>query len=465
MKRLVAFAAAFAAFAAGCSSYPPARGTAFVPSDGAGIRDAASPVLGKYVKHVVVIIQENRTFDNLFEGFPGADTQPFGYRSNGRKVYLKPTQFDPGFNPDMVHNYAEAVVAWHGGKMDRFNETPFDDGQKAQAFPYSYIERSEIAPYWTLAQTYAIADHMFPTEFGPSFTSHLNLIAGTNELNPQLAEANYPAGEPWGCDAPSFVKSSTVGPKRVVKTNGPWPCFAQFATIADSLDAKRVPWRFYAPALDVNGGQLWSSFDAIQKVRCASVSNGQCAGHGADWKNVLSPQTRVLGDARAGRLAAVTWVVPDWQDSDHPAATSDTGPSWVANVVNAIGEGPDWKSTVVFLLWDDWGGWYDNVPPPALDFRGLGIRVPLVIISPYARKGYVDKTVYESASLLKFIEKTFGTPPIGPASEGYTDTRAALPLAAFDFTQRPRTFAPVAVRYPASYFLTRPPSYHAVDDQ
>jgi phospholipase C len=163
----------------------------------------------------------------------------------------------------------------------------------------------------------------------------------------------------------------------------------------------------------------------------------------------------VLQDAANGTLPAVSWVAPDWLDSDNAAANSDTGPSWVASVVNAIGEGKDWDSTAIFVVWTDWGGWYDNAPPPVRDFRGNGIRTPLIVISPYARAGVVDHANYESASLLKFVELAFGLPLIGPVSHGYTDGRAAAPLAAFDFTQKPRPFVPIAAKYPASYFVHR----------
>ncbi len=456
MVRWTATLAACSLLVAGCSggeAAPPSAG--FVPA--ASLASGSVPI-GKYIKHVVVIIQENRTFDNVFDGFPNADTQPYGYDSAGKKVVLQQIPFVvTTFGQDMIHNFNEAVTAWDSGKMDRFDRTPFDNGSPAGSFAYSYLEPAQVAPYWTLAKQYAIADHFFPMEFGPSFTSHLALIAGTDNLNAgnDLAEANYPEGEPWGCDQGFAGATWTVNSKRLVQLDGPEPCFTTFKTMADSLDAKGASWRYYAPPISANdGGQLWTSFDAIKAVR-----------YGPDWKNVVTPQTRILRDAKAGKLAAMSWVIPDWQDSDHPAANSDTGPSWVASVVNAIGKGPDWNSTAIFLLWDDWGGWYDNVPPPQKDFRGLGIRVPLVIISPYVRAGYVDHRQYESASVLKFAEEAFGLPPIGPAAQGYTDTRAAAPLDAFDFTQKPRAFVPISAKYPASHFLHERPSYHVVDEE
>ncbi len=207
------------------------------------------------------------------------------------------------------------------------------------------------------------------------------------------------------------------------------------------------------------GGKVWSEFDSIRAIRYSSY-----------WKNVKSPQTRILRDVEAGRLADVSWVTPDWQDSDHTGSGYDSGPSWVASIVNAIGRSPYWNTTAIVVLWDDWGGWYDNVPPPQLDFRGLGIRVPCIIISPYARvakgarSGYVSHTQYEFGSILKFVEEVFSLQPIGSPASGYTDTRAASLLDSFDFTQAPRRFSPIPARYSASRFLNERPSFVAPDN-
>jgi phospholipase C len=410
----------------------------------------------RYIKHVVILIQENRTFDNIFAGFPGADTRMYGYTHKNAKVVLQPIAFHP--EQDMVHNFTPAVDAVNGSKMNGFDLVEFDDGRPAGTYPYSYLERSEVAPYWTMAKTYTLADHLFPTELGPSFTSHLALIAGTTSLSvdPDEAEADVPTNSPWGCDAPPNTSTSTVNAKRVVSALGPFPCFNEFHTMADILDGGNVSWKYYAPKMSANyGGALWTTFDAISEVR-----------YGPDWAaHMVTPQTTILTDAAKGRLASVTWVVPDWKDSDHPAAESDTGPSWVASVVNAIGKGPQWKTTAIFIVWDDWGGWYDNVPPPQLDYRGLGIRVPYIIVSPYARAHHVVHTKYEFGSILKFIEQTFGLPPIGSIAQGYTDQRATSIAGSFDFTRKPHAFVPIAQRYPAEYFLTRPPSGRPVDTQ
>ncbi|MGB8625967.1 MAG: alkaline phosphatase family protein, partial [Candidatus Cybelea sp.] len=184
---------------------------------------------------------------------------------------------------------------------------------------------------------------------------------------------------------------------------------------------------------------------------------------------IIAPQTKILHDPGNGDLASVSFVTPSLTDSDHPPINgekgSDRGPSWVASVVNAIGESSYWNSSAIIVVWDDWGGWYDNSKPPQLDYRGLGFRVPCLIISPYAKIGYVDHTQYEFASILKFIEEVYGTGSIGPASQGYTDQRATSLDAAFDFNQAPRPFNAIPSKYPASHFLHEPPSNEPIDTQ
>ncbi len=175
-------------------------------------------------------------------------------------------------------------------------------------------------------------------------------------------------------------------------------------------------------------------------------------------------RNKCLTDVANGKLAGVTWVVPDFLWSDHPEAGTDYGPSWVASIVNAIGTSPDWKSTAIVVLWDDWGGWYDNVPPPQLDFRGLGIRVGCLIISPYVRP-HVSHTVYEFGSVLAFVEDVFKLPRLGPERAGYTDSRATSIIDSFDFSKPPRAFKTIAAPYPASFFAKHAPSLRAPDDQ
>ena len=174
-------------------------------------------------------------------------------------------------------------------------------------------------------------------------------------------------------------------------------------------------------------GAIWNAFDAIKKVR-----------DGADWANVVSPETAVFDDVKLNQLPAVSWVVPCGRNSDHAAGT-DNGPSWVAAVVNAIGKSPAWSTTAIIVVWDDWGGYYDHVPPAFLDDQGgLGFRVPMIVVSPYAKQGYVAHTQYEFGSLLKFVEETFDL-----GSLGTTDVRANNINDAFNFKQKPRPFVTI----------------------
>jgi len=427
-------------------------GTSTLPSSApnAVANDFASASVRKHIKHVVIIVQENRSFDNIFAGFPGADSQTFGYMSNGAKVSLQPIPFEVR---DMAHYYVTGIMDYDGGKMDKFDLNPAGAGTVG-SFAYSYLERTLVKPYWTMAKEYVLADHMFPTMFGPSFTAHLTLVAGTANLQPGESEADFPTQSPWGCDAPSTTTTSTVNRQRAVSEGGPKPCFTQFRTMADTLDAAGVSWKYYAPVVGgSDSGDLWSAFDAISSVR-----------YGADWSRVVSPPGQILVDAAHGDLPNVSWVVPDFDWSDHPYSGSPYGPSWIASIVNAIGRSPQWRSTAIVVVWDDWGGFYDNVPPPQRDFRGLGIRVGCLIVSPYVRP-HVSHTVYEFGSILKFVEQTFGLPSLGPRSAGYTDGRAHSIADSFDFSMKPRAFKKIPAPYPASFFITRNPSLRAPDDE
>jgi phospholipase C len=435
--------------AAGCGSRTLPGAALSGPALPAIVVSGTSP-LNRYVKHVVIVVQENRSFDNLFSGFPGADAPTFGYAGK-MKIDLHPTRLeDPG---NIENNWRDSVGSWHKGEMNGFESEHFYGGPRD--YPYAYVPRVESAPYWAMARQYVLADRMFPTEFGPSFTAHLSLIAANTLIEPTpIAEVDAPSQVPWGCDAPPRTRSFTLTQDRVERFNGPFPCFRNFRTMADTLDAAHVSWKYYAAPLRQIGGEVWSEFDSIRSVR-----------YGPDWKNVVSPETRILRDVPSGALADVSWVVPDWRNSDHTGSGGDTGPSWVASIVNAIGKSPYWKTTAIVVLWDDWGGWYDNARPPQLDFRGLGIRVPCIIISPYARvargakTGYVSHTQYEFGSILKFVEEVYGLPPIGPASRGFTDTRATSIMDSFDFTQAPRKFSPIPASYPESHFRNERPSF------
>ena len=409
------------------------------------------PPLGTYIKHVVFVVQENRSFENLFAGWPGANAPitGFGSRYVNKKLVrfpipLRPKRFESqSLSTDICHDWNAAITAWNGGRMDGFNReisATGCSGPIAGKGPYTYVDRSEILPYRQLATQYTLADHMFPTEFGESFTSHQDLVAGTTQIDANHSLVNNPNAGVWGCDAPPGTSTQLVDRQRVVTRGGPSPCLTQYATIADTLEVAKRSWRYYAQstACGIACGGIWSAFDANKSVREAP----------SRWKHVISPDTQALQDIANGDLADVTWIAPDIKWADYPAIPLDYGPSWVGDIVNAIGTSKYWDSTAIVVVWDDWGGGYDNLAPPQLDYVGLGIRVPCLIVSPYAQKNYVSHTQYEYGSLLKFVERAFGLPSLKT-----TDDRANSIVDSFDFTRPPRAFVPVKTKYPASFFL------------
>ncbi|HZY99444.1 MAG TPA: alkaline phosphatase family protein [Candidatus Baltobacteraceae bacterium] len=407
----------------------------------------------------MIIVQENRSFENLFAGWPGADAPLVGYLHTGAKIRLhQMTYQDDCFRVqgiqqcDLGHLWHEAMLGWNHGKMNGFDlegTGTLGFGPPAGTVPYAYLDHSEIAPYRAMAKNYVLVDHMFPTEFGTSFTAHQDLIAGTTQIDRTHSLVDVPLpGPPWGCEAPYNTYTVLVNTQRQLSNNGPYPCFTQYATMADTLDAKHVSWKYYAPTTGVFAGQVWSAFTAIKNVY-----------HGPDRQKIVSPETRALTDPANGILPAVSWVIPDLNWSDHPIVQSNLGPQWVGDVVNAIGKSKYWKSAAIVILWDDWGGYYDNAPPKQLDYVGLGIRVPCLIISPYAKRGYVSHTTYEFGSILKFVEDTFGL-----ASLNTSDVRATSIEDSFDFGQAPRTFKPIPTKVPASYFISQPQSIQAPDN-
>jgi phospholipase C len=215
------------------------------------------------------------------------------------------------------------------------------------------------------------------------------------------------------------------------------------------LDAKYVSWKYYVLPLNQNFGGLMTAFDVIASVR-----------YGPEWKtNIITPQTKIFDDISSGNLAAMSWVIPDEPDSDHPGEKIDDGPQWVASVVNAIGESQYWNSTAIIVVWDDWGGLYDNLPPAQHGYGGLGFRVPAIIISPYAKAGYISKTYYEFGSILKYIENNWNL-----GSLGTSDKTATSIIDSFDYSQSPIPFQPIASSKSKEYFIHRKPSGLPIDD-
>jgi phospholipase C len=216
------------------------------------------------------------------------------------------------------------------------------------------------------------------------------------------------------------------------------PCF-DYKTLGDELDAAHLSWRFYANAFgSVALGSIWSGYQAVKHIY-----------NGPDWKKVLSPNWRFITDVRAGKLANFTWITPDCTDSDHVYCGGGYGPSWVAALVNTVGNSKFWDSTAIFVMWDDWGGLYDHVAPHYYDRDGLGFRVPLLVISPYAKQNFVSHVHYETASVLRFAEDLYGLGRLAAA-----DARAATPANdCFDFRQAPRPFEEITAPKGPKFFM------------
>jgi phospholipase C len=378
-----------------------------------------SPIAGSPIQHIVVIMQENRSFDNLFNGYPGADTVQGGMNEN-ELVPLKAVSL--GDSRDLTHSHKQWMEDYDHGNMDGF-------AQSGSLLPYSYVPEKDVEEYWKLAQQYVIGDHMFQSNTGPSFVAHQYLIAGQSG---NVAE--NPTGSVWGCDAAPGTTAALMGPNGT-ELPGVYPCF-DYQTTADLLDRKGVTWRYYAPGSGDNFF-LVSAYQAIRHIR-----------FGKDWaENVISPSRRVLVDINHGELAQVTWIVPDFSHSDHPGSGSE-GPDWVASIVNAIGNSPYWNSTAIFITWDDWGGWYDHVSPTKVDDMGPGFRVPLLIVSPYAKQGYISHHFHEASGFIAFIEHNFDLGTLGERDAG-TDAFSDC----FDYTQTPLAFMVIPTRVSAEQIM------------
>lgn len=361
------------------------------------------------IEHVVFIIKENRSFDSYFGTFPGADGATAGKTSDGKIVKLGSTPDETPY--DIGHNFEDAIKASNGGQMDHFDLVT--NGNVANyLLPYTQMTESQIPNYFRYAHSFVLADRMFSSLSGPSFPNHLYTVAAQsggaiNNPTPSFI---------WGCDAdPDELVDVMDSTGHITKEP---PCF-DFQTLADMLERGHVTWRYYAPPRGRFGYQ-WSTLDAIRHIRNGSL-----------WTQNVVADTRFAEDAKSGHLPAVSWLVTG-EKSEHPPYSTCQGENWTVEQLNAVMTGPDWNSTAVFLTWDDFGGFYDHVPPPHRDQFGLGPRVPLLIISPYARQGYISHTVYEFSSFLAFVEKRFGLP-------GLTDRdREAHPmLDSFDFDQKP----------------------------
>ena len=393
------------------------------------------------IQHIVFIVQENRTVDDLFNGFPGADTVTSGKNSKGGTVDLKPVPLEAPYDPR--HHHADFETDFNRGAMNGFDQEVIQPNPGHTAPPdaaYGFVPHAESAPYFRLASQFAFADRMFQTNQGPSFPAHQYLISGSSvpQTGSAFAVAENIAGygqsqNNGGCDAPAGSTVELIDAQGV-EGNPIFPCLER-ETLVDLLDVAHVSWRYYTPS----AFYIWSGIDAIRHLR-----------FGADWANVSVPETNIFNDINAGTLPAVSWVVPTGGNSDHAGSQSNTGPSWVASVVNAIGTSKYWQSSAIFVVWDDWGGWYDHVAPKIFNSYELGFRVPLIVISPYAKAGYISRAPHEFGSFLHFTEERYGL-----RSLGYSDSRADDLTDCFDFTQTPLTYHIVSAPVSRTQLLAR----------
>lgn len=446
--------------------------SSLAPSNGAQTLTLAAAAT---IEHIVVIFQENRTPDNLFHDSVlisrGADIASSGVNSSGQTIPLIPidlgtTGSDPQ-NYDLGHEHKAFVSMYDGGKMDGADLVDCNPASECPptAHPnaaFKYVNPADVQPYFALAEQYTFGDRMFQTNEGPSFPAHQFIISGTSApsaTSPLFDGENPDTKGKAGCIAALTVTVAMVDADGSESTQPPeYPCF-EHPTLTDLLETNGVTWRYYTPS----AGSIWTGPVAIKHIcQVQTFSDGRkCTG--PQWNNYVSiPQTNFLQDIGNGQLAQVTWVIPDGLASDHADVNDGSGPSWVASVVNAIGNSPFWANTAIIVTWDDWGGWYDHVAPKVIN-DGVswgsgyvyGFRVPLIVVSPYAKAAYISHVTHDFGSILKFIETTFKV-----ASLGYADTPADDLSDCFNLTQSPLTFRAIPAALNGAYFLKdgRPPT-------
>jgi len=416
------------------------------------------------IQHVVVIMQENHSFDNYFGTFPGADGIPMG--SDGTpsvcvpdpttKTCVKPFHDTKDTAEGGPHSNSASVADIHGGQMDGFIGQQDSARQLNCLVPGSavsckragppdvmgYHDAHEIANYWTYAQQFVLQDHMFAS--APSFTlpSHMYLVSGWS--------ASCSSADPMSC------KSNVATPGRVPNRGGvPQGNSRPYAwtDVTYLLHQAGVSWGYYVGdgnEAECDGGELFCP-QKIQRAQWNSYVNPmpgfQTVHQDGEDQNVQSV-AQLYKAIDANKLPAVSWVMPDAEHSEHPPYSIRNGQAYVTDLVNRIMQSPAWNSTAIFITWDEWGGFYDHVEPPTVDQNGYGLRVPGLVISPYARKGFVDHQQLSFEAYLRFIEDRFlGGQRLDPSSDGRPDSRPDVRedapglgnlLADFDFTQTPR---------------------------
>jgi phospholipase C len=360
------------------------------------------------IQHIVIILKENHSFDNYFGTYPGANGATSGTISTGAVVPLGHT---PDTSRDVAHGYGAAVEAIDGGKMDRFDLIGAAN-VNGDLLSMTQYNANDLANYFAYAESFVLADNFFSSLHGPSFANHLYTVAAQAG-----SVINNPRGG-WGCDAGTGAHVQWMSDDGLELADVV-PCF-DFATLTDLLEAGGISWKYYAPPKG-QPGYIWSILNAIRHIRFSSL-----------WQSNVVPGGNFAQDAASGQLPAVSWLIADIPDSEHPPSSVCRGQNWTVAQLNALMQGPDWGSTAVFLTWDDFGGFYDHVAPPVADVYGYGERVPLLIISPLVKPGYITHATLEFSSILKFVEERYNLPPLTERDQDANDF-----IDSFDFAQTP----------------------------
>jgi phospholipase C len=454
---------------------------------------AADQAPAAHFKHVIVIVQENRTPDNLFQGLcappygspDSCDAKASAERYdiaqhdwNNKGVSVQPGTVALANNYDLNHSHAGFLAMCDPLVGPGATTCRMDGAAGVKCRPrancqeplpqFKYVDNSTgiVNPYLDLATQYGWANLMFQTNQGPSFPAHQFLFGGTSAPSAADDAAGVFASENMtksggfggsgiiaGCTAKETTTVALISPAG--ENQFVYPCF-DHETMGD-LFAPPLTWRYYTPS----PGSIWAAPNAIKHICMSSGYEGHCMG--PQWRRHLDfKKTGILDDIGACKLRSVSWVIPTGQNSDHANDSDGGGPSWVASIVNAVGTstGCDdagyWKDTAIFLTWDDWGGWYDHEAPPILagpqgDYQ-IGFRVPLIVISAYTPKHLINNTPHDFGSILRFIEGNFG---IQEGVLGFADRRAHTDLSGFFHfagTEPPRSFAPISASRNAAFF-------------
>jgi phospholipase C len=398
---------------------------------------AASPI-----QHVVVIDMENHTFDNvlgqlcIIDKRPNCNAASQGKISNGTTLQLSRAA---DLVPDVAHDNASQTTAIDGGKMDGFNKIS-GCGSSGGYRCYSQFYPDQIPNTAALARRFAISDHTFEQHSIPSWGAHLILAASQLDKfrgnNPQAA-SGVTAGPGWGCNSnkvtqwrPSPQDSWVNEPSCIPKPDGSGPFTPSpvqwVPTIMDRMDnaTPRVSWKIYTanpsgsePAKGT--GYIWSMCPYFADCLYTSQANN------------MVQTSNLITDAQNGTLPNVSFAIPADPDSQHNDYSMQQGENWIGSLTSALMNGPEWSSTAIFLMWDDCGCFYDHVPPPAHTPQ-LGIRIPMIIVSPYAKPGYTDNGVASMSSPLAYIEHNFGLSPLSSADQSAYDYSNS-----FNYTQAP----------------------------